>query len=160
MLSYDSLNILSNLFSIHIFLLLVMSQALIIFILQLSCCQVHNQKYLKICRKAKNSKINEIIVISTFRIFLTGFLEILICASIGIGIFSLPGELTKIDKVTCVVNIFYIVCLIVFSVTLFWFIFVKAKLLIKFKETRDRLEHLKVLRIIFEKYGKEAEIQQ
>ena len=84
----------------------------------------------------------------------------MICASIGIGIFSLPGELTKIDKVTCVVNIFYIVCLIVFSATLFWFIFVKAKLLIKFKATRDRLEHLKVLRIIFEKYGKEAESQQ
>ena len=101
---------------------------------------------------AKSSQISENLATGALRIFMTGFLEIAICSYIGLGIFELK-EMTTIDILTAVVNICYIVCLFIFSVTAFWFILWKASPLIKFKATRDRLEHLKVLKILNDKYA-------
>ena len=151
MLDYDSLNIISNLFSIHIFLIALLSQALFSFVLRLSCCGVPTQwKLCTICRKAKESNIGDNIVIGALRLFLTAFLEILICATIGLGIFNLPDgqEMTNVDIVTCAVNIFYILSLILFITIVVWFLFSKSLFLLELKDTRDRLEQLKVLKTI------------
>ena len=157
MLDYDSINILSNLFSIHIFLITLLLQALFAFILRFSCCNGPTQwRVCTICRKAKESNISENIVLGSLRLFLTGFLEILICATIGVGVFSL-SELTNLDKLTCTVNIFYILCLVLFIAIVIWFLVSKSRFLINLKDTRDRLEQLKVLKIIEQKYSKEKE---
>lgn len=151
-LSYDTVNILTNLFSIHVFVLYTLFSAIFCFIIRLSICRLPNWRLCFLCRRAQSAKLIDNFIMQALRIFLTGFLEILICSFIGLSIFRLPTAMTAVDLVAGVVDVIYLVCLVIFSITLIWFVFHRSKKLQRFKSARDKLEHLKILKIIYEKY--------
>ena len=93
-LKYDSINILTNMFSVHVFITLLIMYAIFSFVLQFSCCRIPDWRVCKMCRSAQSSKISEYLVVGALRIFLTGFLEILICSYIGMGIFNLSNQMS------------------------------------------------------------------
>lgn len=146
-LKYDSINILTNMFSLHVFILILCFQAVLVFALGLSCL-----KNCACCQKCQNKvPASEIFVQGGLRILLTGFLEIFLCSIIGLGIFELGSDMTVIDMLTSGVNIAYIVALAAFIFLLCWFVFWKTRRLVEIKETRNRLEHLQILKIIHTK---------
>ena len=77
----------------------------------------------------------------------TGFLEILLCTYIGLGVFEIK-DMTDVDKLTAAVNIFYVINLIAFIFVMLWFTFYKVRPLIHFKAARDKLEHYQILKLI------------
>lgn len=83
----------------------------------------------------------------SMRILSTGFLEILLSAVIGLGIFNL-GHFTAVDTITASVNVAYLVALAIYVLFAIWFFILKAKVLIEIKNTRDTLEHLQILKLI------------
>lgn len=86
------------------------------------------------------------------RVFMTGFLEVLICSLIGLSLLNQVEETTEVDILTFVVNIVYLACLVLFCLTLAYFLLCKSGTLITLKAARDRLEHLKLLKVIHERY--------
>ena len=82
------------------------------------------------------------------RIQLTGFLEIFLCCIVGLQLFYIEGEMTSVDKITAVTNIFYFIALTLFVTLLTWFVFWRTRMIVKIKKTRDMLELLQILRII------------
>lgn len=159
-LSYDSINILTNLFSMHIFVLYTLLSALFCFVIGMSICRIPNWRVCHCCRKAQDADIGENFAVQALRIFLTGFLEILICSYIGLGIFKLPGDLSRVDWLAAFVNIFYIVGLFIFCVTMLWFVFCKSKKLQRIKATRDKLEYCKILKLLYKKQALVAACQE
>ena len=153
-LKYDSLNIITNMFSLHIFVSILILRAFLQLISRQMCCKLPNWRILNRCRHHDASITNEF-VSGGLRIFYTGFLEILLCSAIGLGVLKIGDEMTDIDVITAVVNVVYAVCLVVFCIILVWFTFFKSSPLIKFKKTRDNLEHLKVMKIIQDKIAEQ-----
>ena len=150
-LKYDSLNILTNMVSIHIFVAIVVVHSAVMLILQMRCCECMLR--LRLCRAFRRSlqrSVAQTFVIGIFRIMYTGFLEIFLCTYIGLGIFEIK-EMTDIDKLTACVNIFYVFNVAVFIGIMLWFIFYKVRPLIHFKATRDKLEHYQILKLIMQK---------
>ena len=158
-LKYDSLNIITNMFSIHVFIVLLLLQILFLLLLQLQCCQVATARC-KVCkffgRAAQGAMACDLFTIGILRIMSTGFLEILISTYVGLGLFWLD-EMTFVDQLTSIINILYAIGLLAFLGVIFWFICYKVQPLVKFKAERDHLEHLKILRLINERMeGPEA----
>lgn len=102
-LDYDSLNILTNMFSVHIFVLILLLQALIGSIVRHYCNCLGNSA---VCRRCRSYSVRETVVMGVLRILLTGFLEILLSTIIGIGIFKLDS-FTSVDIVTVIVTVGY-----------------------------------------------------
>ena len=59
--------------------------------------------------------------------------------------------MTSIDKIAASINVLYIVFLVFYVLTLLWFVFYKINPLIRFKEARDKLEHVKILKLLIDK---------
>ena len=151
-LDYDSLNILTNMFSIHVFFLILILQTICAFILKITC--LVNFSCLKKCRP---TKVWQNFEQGILRIFLTGFLEIFLCSFIGLEMHKLDTPLTKVDEYTLIANYFYIVGLILFVLLLSWFVFWRMQTLVSLKKTRDMLELLQLLKIIRQKSKPEAQ---
>lgn len=82
------------------------------------------------------------------RIFLSGYLEILLCSVIGLEMLNLETKLTQVDEYTVIVNFVYLVGLAIFCLLISWFVFWRMRVLVIIKQTRDILELLKLFRII------------
>ena len=130
-LKYDSLNILTNMFSIHVFVVVLLLQGLLGQILKLNCCR--NSTILKPFRSVSFSGT---VLAGGLRILSAGYLEILLSAVLGLGMFKI-SKLTIVDKITVVVNVAYLAALAMFVLFLAWFMLRKAKTLIDIKQTRD-----------------------
>ena len=130
-LKYDSLNILTNMFSIHVFVVVLLLQGLLGQILKLNCCR--NSTILKTFRSVSCSGT---VLAGGLRILSAGYLEILLSAVLGLGMFKI-SKLTIVDKITVVVNVAYLAALAMFVLFLAWFMLRKAKTLIDIKQTRD-----------------------
>lgn len=137
-LDYDSLNILTNLFSVHIFVAVLLSQAILAFVLNLTCL-----RNCVACKCLIRSNFQLLLVQGMLRILYSGFQEILICSIVGLWLFDAVGDqMTSVDEIAAVVTITYLIALIIFVFVLCWFVFWRMRTIVKIKETRDMLELL------------------
>ena len=125
-------------FSIHIFVIVLLLKTLLTFLLQSSLVSRNLGHWLcKPCRSLATGNLIDSFVSSALRLILVGFFEIMLCQYIGYGIFSLYGSMTGIDKLTAITNVFYTVCLIGYSATVIYFVLIKFKPVIKHTALRD-----------------------
>ena len=80
---------------------------------------------------------------------MTGFLEIFICSIIGLGILEVE-EKTRMDELTVMVTISYLIALFLFSLTIIVFNLDKSRILVDLKNARDQYEMLKIYKLIVE----------
>jgi len=111
-------------FSIHIFLMILIVQSMLTFVLNLTC--LGNFRCLK---GLTGTKVWQNFVQGSLRIFLSGFLEILLCSIIGLDLFQII-EQTSIDEFSALVTIAYLIGLVIFSVLLSWFVFYRMRTLV------------------------------
>ena len=90
-------------FSVHVFVVILLLQALIGLTIKHHCKCLGKAS---LCRKCRSYNVRETIVAGGLRILLTGFLEILICAIIGTGVFKLDS-FTNVDVVIVVLTVLY-----------------------------------------------------
>ena len=128
-------------------MVILLLQAIIGLVIKHYCKCLSN---VALCRRCRSYNARETVVAGGLRILLTGFLEILLCTIIGVGIFKLDS-FTNVDVATIIVTVLYQVTLVCFCALLLWFIFVRSRPLAKIKNDRDQLEHLKILKIISNK---------
>jgi len=133
-LKYDSLNILTNMFSIHIFLALLLIKTFFAYIAQFSCIKNFLQhKICKSCRRSPTKSVADSFISGILRLTLVGFFEIVLCLYIGFGIFKLKDQMTKIDALTATANVFYTILVIVYCITLIYFVLIKSRPLLQLK---------------------------
>lgn len=111
--------------------MVLLLQGLLSQILQLNCCCNW-----AIFRPFKSITFSGTVFAGIIRILSAGYLEILLCSMLSLGILKLE-QMTVVDKVTMVVNAIYLLALALFILFLTYFMLRKAKPLIDMKQTRD-----------------------